>query len=196
MPTGLIILGRDGVINEGTADTVRSPADWRAIPGSLEAIAKLNRASLRVVVATNQPGIKRRFYDVETLNRIHEKLHRELATVGGAIEAIFFCPCHPKDNCDCHKPNPGMLVKIAARLGRNLNGVPMIGDSMADLQAAIAAGATPILVCTGDGAITAERPDLPEGVQVFANLAEAVDRIVATQAAPDTTTAGRSLHGH
>jgi D-glycero-D-manno-heptose 1,7-bisphosphate phosphatase len=178
----LVILDRDGVINENSRKFIRSPEDWMPIPGSLNAIAKLNRAGFRVVVATNQSGIRRRLLDIDTLNRIHELMHHQLAEVGGHVEAIFICPCHPKDDCSCFKPNPGMLLDIAARVRVSLETVPYIGDRLSDIEAARAAGARPILVKTGLGEKTLEEnPDLDD-VGVFENLAEVADSLIANRA--------------
>ena len=178
----LVILDRDGVINEDSTEFIKAPEDWVPIPGSLDAIARLNRAGFRVVVATNQSGIRRRLLDIGTLNRIHEVMHRQLAGVGGHVEAIFICPCHPKDDCSCFKPNPGMLLDIAARLRVSLETVPYIGDKLSDVEAARAAGARPILVKTGVGAKTLEEnPDLGD-VGVFENLAEVADSLIADRA--------------
>ena len=123
----LVILDRDGVINEVLPGHVRTVSDWRPIPRSLDAIARLNRAGCRVIVATNQSGIRRRHFTFEDLNRIHEEMYRRLAEYGGTIDAIFICPCHPNDGCECFKPRPGMLNEIAERLHVSLEGVPFIG---------------------------------------------------------------------
>lgn len=152
----LIVLDRDGVINFDSDEYVKSPEEWEAIPGSLEAIARLNRAGYRVVVATNQSGLRRKLFDASTLTQIHEKMHRQLAEIGGKIEAVFFCPCMRKDNCECYKPNPGMLQEIAARLRTSMKGVPFIGDKISDVQAARAVEAYPVLVKTGYGETTLE----------------------------------------
>jgi D-glycero-D-manno-heptose 1,7-bisphosphate phosphatase len=111
----LVILDRDGVINQDSTKYIRSPEEWVPIPKSLDAIARLNRAGFRVVIATNQAGIARRLFDIETLIRIHETMQHQLAEVGGHVDAIFICPCHPKDNCECRKPKPGMLLDISER---------------------------------------------------------------------------------
>ena len=177
MTTKLVILDRDGVINESLQSSVTSPQDWRALPGSLEAIAELTRKNYRVVIATNQSGIRRKLLDVETLNRIHQRLHHEVAQVGGLIEAVFFCPCHPKDNCECYQPNPGMLLDIASRLKIDLGQVPVVGDSLSCLQCAQAAGARPFLVLTGNGEGTAISTELPENTEIFSNLRAAVKEI-------------------
>ena len=175
----LVILDRDGVINVESDEFIKSPEEWRAIPGSLDAIARLNRAGFRVVVATNQSGLKRRLFDIEGLNRIHEKMHRQLAEVGGRIEAILFCPCLAKDNCECFKPNPGMLIEIAARLQVPLRAVPVVGDSRRDLEAAHAVAARPILVRTGMGARTLSSGEDLGDVEVYDDLAAVADELLA-----------------
>jgi D-glycero-D-manno-heptose 1,7-bisphosphate phosphatase len=173
----LIILDRDGVINQDSDDFIKSPAEWNPIEGSLEAIARLNYAGYRVVVITNQSGIARGLLDIETLTRIHNKMRRMLAQAGGKIEAILFCPHGPDDNCDCRKPNDGNFQTLAKRLRISLNGVPAIGDSLRDIEAAQKVGAKPLLVRTGKGEKTLAQ-GIPEGVPVYANLAEAVNALL------------------
>jgi D-glycero-D-manno-heptose 1,7-bisphosphate phosphatase len=175
----LVILDRDGVINEDSPRHIRSPEEWIPIPGSLDAIARLSRAGFRVVVATNQSGLARRFFDIETLIRIHETMLRQLAEIGGHVEAIFICPCHPKDDCDCFKPNPGMLQDISERLHTPLENVPYIGDKLIDIQAARAAGARPFLVKTGNGKKTLRSKENLDDVEVFEDLAGAADALIA-----------------
>jgi D-glycero-D-manno-heptose 1,7-bisphosphate phosphatase len=175
----LIILDRDGVINEDSDAFIKSPAEWNPVRGSLEAIARLHRAGWRVVVATNQSGIARKLFDLDTLARIHETMHRSVIESGGLIEAVFFCPHGPDDNCNCRKPLPGMFHDIAARLHISLQGVPAIGDSLRDIQAAQAAGATPLLVKTGKGSGTVNHPDFDPSVPVYNDLYGAVDHLLA-----------------
>ncbi len=174
----LVILDRDGVINQDSPRHIRSPEEWIPIPGSLDAVARLNRAGYRVVVATNQSGLARRLFDIETLNRIHETMQRQLAEVGGHVDAVFICPCHPKDNCDCFKPNPGMLLDISERLRTPLDKVPFIGDKLIDIQAARAAGARPFLVKTGNGKKTLKSKQNLDDVEVFEDLAAAADALI------------------
>ncbi len=177
----LVILGRDGVINETREGDLRSPADWQPIPGSLEAIASLNQAGYRVVIATNQPGLARGLFDIHALNAIHRRLHDALERIGGHVDAIFFCPHRPRDNCDCRLPKPGLLRQIAERFYCDLAGVPVIGDSRRHLQAATAVGARPILVLTGLGAETREQLGEPGRVAVYPDLARVVGEILAKE---------------
>jgi D-glycero-D-manno-heptose 1,7-bisphosphate phosphatase len=174
----LIILDRDGVINEDSDDFIKSPSEWNPIRGSLEAIARLHRAGWHVVVATNQSGIARKLFDLDTLARIHETMHRRVIESGGLIDAVFFCPHGPDDGCRCRKPLPGMFHDIAERLHINLAGVPAIGDSLRDLQAAQAAGASPILVKTGKGFGTVSHPDFDRSLPVFNDLYSAVNHLL------------------
>ena len=174
----LVILDRDGVINYDSAQFIKSPDEWKPIPGSLEAIAQLNQAGFRVALATNQSGISRGLFDMTTLNAIHDKMHRALGQFGGRIDALFYCPHAADDNCNCRKPKPGMMEEIARRFSEDLRGVPSVGDSLRDLQASVAVGAQPILVRTGKGEKTLETGNLPENTWVCADLAEAVQRII------------------
>jgi D-glycero-D-manno-heptose 1,7-bisphosphate phosphatase len=170
----LIILDRDGVINLDSDDYIKSVDEFIFLPGSIEAIARLNQAGYRVAIATNQSGIARGFFDLDTLNAMHEKLRSELAIHGGAIDIIAYCPHGPEDGCDCRKPKPGMYRAISKRLDTPLLGIPIIGDSLRDLQAAQQVGASPILVKTGKGERTLEKGEGLEGIPVYDNLAAAV----------------------
>ncbi|MHB1084451.1 MAG: D-glycero-beta-D-manno-heptose 1,7-bisphosphate 7-phosphatase [Thiobacillus sp.] len=174
----LIILDRDGVINIGSAQFIKSPDEWKPIPGSLEAIARLTRDSWRVVVATNQSGLARGLFEMATLNAIHAKMHKAVAQAGGRIEAVFYCPHAAEMDCDCRKPRTGLFNEIAARYGRDLLGVPAIGDSLRDLEAAASVGAQPYLVRTGKGEKTLVAGGLPKNTPVFADLSEAVDHLL------------------
>lgn len=177
--TRLIVLDRDGVINKDSDLYIKSPDEWVPIPGSLEAIARLNQWGWRVVVCTNQSGIGRGLFGMDTLNAIHDKMIRAAAHAGGSIDAVFFCPHTNADACDCRKPKAGMLREIAARYNTDMAGVPVIGDSLRDLQSAVAVGARPMLVLTGKGRKTQLDPALPEGTPVFADLAAAVKSLTA-----------------
>jgi D-glycero-D-manno-heptose 1,7-bisphosphate phosphatase len=175
----LAILDRDGVINEVPDKCIRSPNEWRPIRGSLEAIARLNRAGWRVVVAMNQPELANGQCDLDMLARINEIMQRSVKASGGVIDAVFFCPHAAGDNCDCHKPAPGLLLDIIHRLHIKPEAVPVIGDSISDIQAARAAGAMPMLVKTGNGFGTASLPELDPTVPVFDDLYSAVDSLLS-----------------
>ncbi|MBA3032158.1 MAG: D-glycero-beta-D-manno-heptose 1,7-bisphosphate 7-phosphatase [Gammaproteobacteria bacterium] len=170
----LIILDRDGVINQDSDLYIKSPEEWIPLPGSLEAIARLNQWGYRVVVATNQSGIGRGLFGMDTINAIHDKMIKAASHAGASIDAIFFCPHTNADQCGCRKPQPGMFKEIAARYNVDLAGVPAVGDALRDLQAAASVGAQPMLVLTGKGKKTKLDPALPENTQVFADLAAAV----------------------
>jgi D-glycero-D-manno-heptose 1,7-bisphosphate phosphatase len=173
----LVILDRDGVINHDSAQFIKSPEEWKPIPGSLEAIARLNQSGYRVVVATNQSGIGRGLLDMTALNAIHDKMHKALTQYGGRIDAVFFCPHAQELECACRKPKTGMLQEIAQRFNANLAGVPCIGDGLRDLQAANAVGAQPILVLTGKGKKTRDAGGLPLNTLIYADLAAAAQAL-------------------
>ena len=166
----LIVLDRDGVINVDSGQYIKSPEEWKPIPGALEAIARLNQWGWRVVVATNQSGIGRGLFGMDTLNAINDRMVKSLAQAGGRLDGIFFCPHAADSTCDCRKPKPGMLLQIGERFNVDLAGVPVVGDSLRDLQAAVAAGAKPYLVLTGKGEITRASPDLPAGTLIYPDL--------------------------
>jgi len=167
----LVVLDRDGTINADSDRFIKSPEEWRALPGSLEAIATLNQRGYRVVIATNQSGIGRGLLDIAAFNAINDKMTRQLAQVGGRIDAIFFCPHAADAGCDCRKPRPGMLREIGRRFNTDLKAVPAVGDALRDLQAAHSIGAWPILVTTGKGKFTLKSEVLPEGTLVLEDLA-------------------------
>lgn len=168
----LIVLDRDGVINFDSDRFIKTPEEWRAIPGSPEAIALLNQRGYRVVVATNQSGIGRGLLDMAAFNAINDKMTRTLAQVGGRIDAVFYCPHAADAYCDCRKPKAGMLREIGRRFNSDLKEVPAVGDALRDLQAAHEVGAVPVLVTTGKGKITLKEGNLPADTQVFDDLAE------------------------
>ena len=170
----LVILDRDGVINHDSDQYIKSPEEWKPLPGSLDAIARLTQWGWRVVVCTNQSGVGRGLFVMDTLNAIHDKMVRAVSQAGGRIDAIFFCPHTSADKCACRKPKPGMFKEIAERYNVDLAGVPAIGDSLRDLLAAQAVGAQPILVLTGKGHKSHADPQLPSGTPVFSDLAAAV----------------------
>jgi len=177
----LIILDRDGVINYDSDQFIKSPAEWQPIPGSLEAIARLKQSGYRIAIATNQSGLGRGLFDMDDLNAIHEKMLKALTAVGGHIDAIFYCPHTADSDCRCRKPKPGMFHDISERFNTDLAGVPAIGDSRRDLEAASLAGCQPMLVLTGKGEKTRAENALPPGALEFADLAAAVDYILAGQ---------------
>ncbi|TAM09741.1 MAG: D-glycero-beta-D-manno-heptose 1,7-bisphosphate 7-phosphatase [Nevskiaceae bacterium] len=166
----LVILDRDGVINEDSPDYIKSPDEWRAIPGSLDAIARLKQAGYTVCVATNQSGIARGLFDYDALSAIHDRMQAALAEIGARVDAVEFAPDHPDNPTPLRKPAPGMLLDIAARLQTSLEGVPVVGDSLRDIEAARAAGARPILVLTGNGRRNQARPEMAD-VETFDDLA-------------------------
>ncbi len=166
----LIVLDRDGVINVDSDLFIKSPDEWVAIEGSLEAIALLNQAGYRVVVASNQSGIGRGLFDMAALNAMHHKMHTALASVGGRIDAVFFCPHTTQDKCECRKPRSGMLKMIAERFDIDRSQTPVVGDSLRDLQAGAAEGFQTHLVLTGKGRSTREAGGMPEGTVVHENL--------------------------
>ena len=175
----LAILDRDGVINFDSEHYIKAPSEWRPIPGSIEAIARLNQNGYRIAVATNQSGIGRGLFDMATLNAINDKMMELVFRQGGRIDALFFCPHTAADECGCRKPRTGMLEEIAARFHTELKGIPCIGDSLKDLQAAEAVAAQPILVLTGKGAKTKEDGGLPRKTLVFADLDEASRHLIS-----------------
>lgn len=178
LPKRLVILDRDGVINEDSDAYIKSPDEWQPIPGSLEAVAKLNRAGAKVIVFTNQSGVARGLFDLTTLAAINCKMEAALAAFGGRLHGIYFCPHGPDDGCECRKPRPGMLHQIAHDFRTSLTDVPVVGDSLRDLEAAVAVGARPILVRSGKGERTLAKP-LPEGATVYADLAAVADALIA-----------------
>lgn len=176
----LIILDRDGVINHDSDQYIKSPEEWRPLPGSIDAIARLTQAGFRIAIATNQSGIGRGLFDMETLNAIHAKMHKAVNQAGGRIEAVFYCPDLPEANSPCRKPNPGMFHAIAERFNAPLAGVPSVGDSLHDLNAADAVGAQPILVLTGKGKTTRSTGGLPKATLVYADLAAVAQALCAS----------------
>ncbi len=176
-----IILDRDGVINYDSDEYIKSPEEWLPIPGSLDAIAQLNRMGFRVLIATNQSGVGRGYYDLETLSRIHEKFIHELAVRGGYIDEIFYCPHHPNEACECRKPKPGLLHQMQAKYEINFTNTFFIGDSASDMQLAQTVGCLPILVLTGNGQKVLEKNPELSGIPNFPNLARAVDYVISRQ---------------
>ena len=177
-PNKLIILDRDGVLNFDSDAFIKSPQEWRPIPGSLEAVARLNQAGYRVVVATNQSGVARGLFTMATLNAIHHKMHEAAQQAGAHFDAVFFCPHAHSDNCDCRKPKAGMLHALATRFELSLKGVPTVGDSLRDMQAGYVSGCKPYLVLTGKGEKTRDAGGLPPGTTIHENLAAVVDLLL------------------
>lgn len=182
----LVILDRDGTINEDSDDYVKTPEEWAPLPGTLEAIARLNHAGWHVVIASNQSGLGRGLFDVSTLNAMHAKMHKLLAAAGGRVDAVFYCPHAPDEGCRCRKPEPGLFEQIGERYGLDLHGVPAVGDSARDVLAAVAAGCEPHLVLTGKGAAYSGRslPDnFPLETRVHADLGAFADFVIEREAA-------------
>ncbi|MEO8121291.1 MAG: D-glycero-beta-D-manno-heptose 1,7-bisphosphate 7-phosphatase [Rhodoferax sp.] len=182
----LVILDRDGTINEDSDDYVKTPEEWEPLPGALEAIARLNHSGWHVVIASNQSGLGRGLFDVSTLNAMHAKMNKLLAAVGGRVDAIFYCPHAPDDGCRCRKPEPGLFEQIGERYGLDLHDVPMVGDSARDVLAGLAAGCEPHLVLTGRGAAYIGRSlpeSFPQETRVHADLAAFADFLIARETA-------------
>ena len=185
-PIKLIILDRDGTINEDRDDFVKSPDEWVPLPGALDAIARLNHAGWHTVIATNQSGLARGTFDMTTLNAMHTKMNQLLAKQGGRIDAVFFCPHAPEDACLCRKPLPGLFEQIGMRFGVDLDDVPVVGDSLRDLQAGVAVGCQPHLVRTGkcaalnDAQLEALCAQVP-GTLVHADLTAFADHMIRTE---------------
>ncbi len=174
----LVVLDRDGVINRDSKDFVKSTDEWQALPGSIEAIGSLSKAGFTVAVASNQSGLARGFFDRNALRAMHRKLRRLVAAEGGTVDRIVVCPHGPDDGCSCRKPAPDLLHRLGRHYGIEMTNVPIIGDSLRDLQAAIAVGARPILVLTGNGRKTRRSLDGDlAGVEVFDDLAAAADAL-------------------
>ena len=173
----LVILDRDGTINRASDEFIKAPEEWQPLPGAMEAISRLNHAGYHVVLATNQSGLGRGLFDVAALNAVHSHMIKTLATAGGRIDAIFYCPHTNADNCNCRKPKPGMLQQIAAHYGTELAGVWFVGDSSGDLEAALAVHCQPVLVKTGKGQRTLTKP-LPAGTLIFDDLAAVADQLL------------------
>lgn len=176
----LIVLDRDGVINQDSDEYIKSPNEWIPISGSLQAIADLNQSGYRVVVATNQSGLARGLFDIETLNAIHHKMQNELEKIGGHIDGIFFCPHGPDDRCDCRKPKPGLLAQVSRRFFSDVSTIISIGDSLRDLQAAESFGVKHVHVLTGNGEKFKDEIAKRKSVPVFEDLASAVQNLLTT----------------
>jgi len=196
----VVILGRDGTLNEYREDHVKAPEEWIPLPGALEAVARLHHAGWHVVVATNQSGIGRGMIDMASLNAVHAHMLQLLHRVGGRIDAVFFCPHTPEEECDCRKPLPGMMKQIGQRYGIDLRHVPVVGDTGRDLQAALAAGCEPHLVRTGragalDDAQIARMVAAAAGTQVHKDLAAFADFLLHRERAERGIDAEDSIPG-
>ena len=180
----VVVVDRDGTLNELRDDHVKTPEEWQAIPGALEAVARLHQAGWHVVVATNQSGLGRGLFDMSMLNAIHQKMNEELARSGGRVDAVFFCPHAPEDHCTCRKPLPGLFEDIAERMGVEPAEMYAVGDSLRDIQAARSAGCKTHLVLSGrsaglDEAGLARLHDLVGEVGVHADLAAFAETLIA-----------------
>ena len=196
----LVILGRDGILNEYRDDHVKSPQEWVTVPGAMEAVSRLNHAGWHTVVATNQAGIGSGMIDMASINAVHAEMHRRLMAQGARVDAVFFCPHTPGDRCDCRKPQPGMMREIARRYGVDLEDVPMVGETLRDLQAAQAAGCRPHLVRTGraarltDDEVAAMLAQVP-GAQAHSDLGAFAEHLLAHEAAAAAEHASAAHHG-
>ena len=174
-----VLLDRDGVINHDSADFIKTPDEWHAIDGSLEAIALLNQHGFRTVVISNQSGLARGLFDEPMLNRIHDKMRSSVNEKGGHIDDIYYCPHNTNDLCECRKPKAGLLKLFAAEKQVDLHNTFFIGDSLRDIQAAQSVGATPILVKTGNGQQTLRNnPQLQSSLLNFENLHDAANYLI------------------
>jgi D-glycero-D-manno-heptose 1,7-bisphosphate phosphatase len=183
--SSLLILDRDGVINKDSDEYIKSADEWQPIPGSIEAIATLSRSGYKIYVATNQSGLARQLFSPRQLAAMHEKMLNLVKRLGGSVEGIFYCPHQPGDHCQCRKPKPGLLLQISEHAHRSLSGVPVIGDSLRDLEAALAVDAKPILVLTGKGSNTLSKlkeskADMLGKIEVYDSLADAAAKLLGS----------------
>jgi D-glycero-D-manno-heptose 1,7-bisphosphate phosphatase len=195
----LLILDRDGTLNRSRDDYVASPDEWEALPGALEAVARLNQGGWRVVLATNQSGVGRGTFDMASLNAIHAKMHRQLAAVGARIDAVFFCPHAPEDACNCRKPAQGLFKQIGERWGVDLADVPTAGNALRHVQAAAQAGCPAHLLLTGKSEHLRDQPDLhalvpdlPASVRIHQDLAAFADWLLAQSPGTEARGANRA----
>jgi D-glycero-D-manno-heptose 1,7-bisphosphate phosphatase len=183
----LVILDRDGTINVDSDEFIKSPDEWQPLPGALEAIARLNHAGWHIAVASNQSGLGRGLFDVASLNAIHQKMHKAVASMGGRIDAVFYCPHTPDEGCQCRKPLPGLFEQIGERFGVDLKATPVVGDTPRDLQAGVAVGCQPHLVLTGKAASLrgqALPAEYPAHTVVHEDLAAFADWLITRSAVP------------
>ena len=178
----LIILDRDGVINEDSDDYIKSVDEWQPVPGSIEAIARLTQAGFTIAVATNQSGIGRGYFTIETLTAMHNKMLNLVQKAGGAIACIRYCPHTPDDNCQCRKPLPGLVHQIEQELSVSASGAWFVGDTAKDIEVARHAGCQPVLVKTGKGLRTLasfnKKGTVAQDVRVFENLRSFADFLI------------------
>ena len=194
----LVIVDRDGTLCVERDGYIQTPDEWEPLPGALDAIARLNQAGYQVVIAANLPGLGRGLFDTAALNAIHAKMNRQLAAVGGRIEAVFYCPHAPDEGCSCRKPLPGLFLQIGERFKVDLTQVHAVGDSERDVQAAAAAGCIPHLVLTGKGAPPRGAPlpaSFPPGTQVHDDLAAFASAFIAEREARAAAAATRAAAG-
>jgi D-glycero-D-manno-heptose 1,7-bisphosphate phosphatase len=187
----LVILDRDGTINKASEEFVKSPEEWHPLPGALEAISRLNHAGFHVVLATNQSGLGRGLFDMGALNAVHAHMLKSLATLGGRIDAIFYCPHAAEEACSCRKPAPGLLHQIEERYGLSLSGVPYVGDSLQDMQAAQAAGCSPHLVLSGRYAMVDPArlpPEFPVHTRVHMDLTAFTNHMLSAAGPAEAST--------
>ncbi len=193
--TKLVILGRDGVLNQYREGHVTAPEEWVPVPGALEAVSRLDHAGWHVVVATNQAGIGRGMIDMAAVNAVHTRMNQLLLAQGGRLDAVFFCPHRPEDDCECRKPRPGMLLDIGRRYGTDLSHVPVVGDTLRDMQAARAAGCEPHLVLSGRSAGLAGDAlqamfDAVPGITAHADLGAFVEYLLRREHVSDSSSGG------
>jgi len=177
----LIVLDRDGVINEASDEIIKEAQDFVPIEGSIEAIVRLSQNGYRVIVITNQSGIAHGLLTIDEVSRVHIHMQQLVASQGGRIDAVLFCPHAPDDDCSCRKPKPGMLHDLMERLNVELDGVPFVGDSLRDLQTAMVVGASPVLVKTGHGTTTLEENKRLDGIEIYDDLASFVEQMLVDQ---------------
>lgn len=186
MPRPLVILDRDGVINQDSRQYIKHRDEWIPLPGAIDAVARLSQAGYDVAIATNQSGIARGLTPQIELEAMHERMTSLVNAAGGQLAHIAYCPHGPDDDCLCRKPLPGMLHHIAHVLGHErLDDAWMVGDSLRDLQAGETAGTRVALVLTGNGVDTQPKLEAlqhSDRVWVCADLAAFVDRLLGEAA--------------
>lgn len=177
--TKLIILDRDGVINKDSDNYIRSPEEWLPLPGSIEAMAQLYKSGFTVTIATNQSGLARGYFNLDTLNAMHDKMNNLLEQQQGRVAAIKYCPHGPDNQCQCRKPLPGMVEELIHEFKVTPEECWLVGDSLRDLVAGQTAGCKVALVKTGKGLRTLTKGEGLEGIPVFEDLADFTHFILA-----------------